>query len=96
MDITERKRAEEALAVRIAQMEAVRTAAEITTGIGTPDLLQLIIQRAMDLLCADNSTIYLWDEATHTVMPRAWCNVGELMRGAPAPWGGGGDGRTAS
>ena len=80
MDITERKRAEEALAVRIAQMEAVRTVAEeITRELALPTLLQLIIQRAMDLLCADNSTIYLWDEATHTVMPRAWCNVGEWM-----------------
>jgi GAF domain-containing protein len=33
----------------------------------------------MDLLHADNSIIYLWDEATHTVMPRAWCNIGEWI-----------------
>src|SRR5437879_9189104 len=63
MDITERKRAEEALAVRIAQMEAVRTVAEeITRELALPTLLQLIIRRAMDLLHADNSIIYLWDE----------------------------------
>jgi PAS domain S-box-containing protein len=80
MDITERQRAEEALAVRIAQMEAVRTVAEeITRELALPTLLQLIIRRAMDLLHADNSTIYLWDEATRTVMPRAWCNVGEWI-----------------
>ena len=80
MDITERQRAEEALAVRIAQMEAVcAVAEEITRELALPTLLQLIIRRATDLLRADNSTIYLWDEATHTVMPRAWCNVGEWI-----------------
>ena len=80
MDITERKRAEEALAVRITQMEAVRTVAEeITRELELPTLFQLIIRRAIDLLHADNGIIYRWDEATHTVMPRAWCNFGEWM-----------------
>src|SRR5215510_7480810 len=80
MDITERKRAEEALAMRIAQMEAVcAVAEEITRELALPTLLQLIIQRAMDLLRADNSIIYLWDEATRTVIPSAWCNVGEWI-----------------
>ncbi|HSX79555.1 MAG TPA: GAF domain-containing protein, partial [Candidatus Saccharimonadia bacterium] len=80
MDITERQRAEEALAVRIAQMEAVRTVAEeITRELELPTLFQLIIRRAIDLLHADNGIIYRWDEATHTVMPRAWCNFGEWM-----------------
>jgi len=80
MDITERKRAEEALAMRIAQMEAVcAVAEEIARELELPTLLQLIIRRAMDLLHADNSIIYLWDEATHTVMPRAWCNIGEWI-----------------
>jgi PAS domain S-box-containing protein len=82
MDITERQRAEEALAARIAQMEAVRTVAEeITRELDLPTLFQLIIQRAMDLLHADNSIIYLWDEATHTVRPRAWCNIGAWIGG---------------
>jgi PAS domain S-box-containing protein len=80
MDITERKRTEEALAERIAQMEAVcAVAEEITRELALPTLLQLIIRRAMDLLHADNSIIYLWDEATHTVIPSAWCNVGEWI-----------------
>src|SRR5262249_1854926 len=80
MDITERKRAEEALAIRIAQMEAVcAVAEEIARELELPTLLQLIIRRAMDLLHADNSIIYLWDEATHTVRPRAWCNFGEWI-----------------
>jgi PAS domain S-box-containing protein len=82
MDITDRKNAEEALAARIAQMEAVRTIAEeITRELELPTLFQLIIQRAMDLLHADNSIIYLWDEATHTVRPRAWCNIGAWIGG---------------
>jgi PAS domain S-box-containing protein len=80
MDITERKRAEEALAERISQMEAVcAVAEEIARELELPTLLQLIIRRAMDLLHADNSIIYLWDEATHTVMPRAWCNYDEWL-----------------
>src|SRR5262245_24554131 len=80
MDITERQRAEEALAARIAQMEAVCTVAEeITRELELPTLFQLIIRRAIDLLHADNGIIYRWDEATHTVMPRAWCNFGEWM-----------------
>jgi PAS domain S-box-containing protein len=80
MDITERKRAEEGLAVRIAQMEAVcAVAEEIARELELPTLLQLIIRRAMDLLHADNSIIYLWDEATHTVITRAWCNFGEWL-----------------
>jgi PAS domain S-box-containing protein len=80
MDITERKRAEEALAMRIAQMEAVcAVAEEIARELELPTLLQLIIRRAMDLLHADNSIIYLWDEVTHTVMPRAWCNYDEWL-----------------
>src|SRR5262249_14643212 len=79
-DITERKRAEEALAVRIAQMEAVcAVAEEIARELELPTLLQLIIRRAMDLLHADNSIIYLWDEATHSVIPGAWCNIGEWI-----------------
>ena len=66
--------------MRITQMEAVCTVAEeITRELALPTLFQLIIRRAMDLLHADNSIIYLWDEATHTVMPRAWCNVGEWI-----------------
>jgi PAS domain S-box-containing protein len=80
MDITERKRTEDALAVRIAQMEAVcAVAEEITRELALPTLLQLIIRRAMDLLHADNSIIYLWDEATRMVIPSAWCNVGEWI-----------------
>jgi PAS domain S-box-containing protein len=80
MDITERKCTEDAMAVRIAQMEAVcAVAEEITRELALPTLLQLIIRRAMDLLHADNSIIYLWDEATRMVIPSAWCNVGEWI-----------------
>jgi PAS domain S-box-containing protein len=77
MDITERQHAEDALAARIEQMEAVRTVAEeMTRELDLPTLLELMAQRARDLLRADNSAIYLWDEATQTVIPRAWCNIG--------------------
>ena len=77
-DITERKRAEDALAMRIAQMHAVQTIAEeITRELDLSTLLTLIVHRAVDLLGAAHSVLYLWDEGTHTLHPRAWCNAGE-------------------
>jgi PAS domain S-box-containing protein len=80
-DITERKQAEEALAVRIEQMQAVHTIAEeITRELDLPTLLALIAQRAADLLRAPRSVLYLWDEMTQTLCPRAWCNAAEEPR----------------
>jgi PAS domain S-box-containing protein len=72
MDITVRKRAEEALALRMAQMEAVHSIAEeITRELNLSTLLDLIVQRVADLLGATRSVIYLWDKGTHTLRPRA-------------------------
>jgi PAS domain S-box-containing protein len=79
-DITERKQAEEALAVRIAQMQAVHAIAEeITRELDLSRLLDLIVQRAADLLEATKSVIYLWDEETLTLRPRAWYNTSEQL-----------------
>jgi PAS domain S-box-containing protein len=80
IDITKRKQAEEALAVHIEQMQAVHTIAEeITRELDLSTLLDLIVQRAVDLLGATKSVIYLWDEGTHTLRPRAWYNTSEQL-----------------
>ena len=69
--------AEEALSVRIEQMRAVHTIAEeITRELDFATLPHLIVQRAADLLGAARSVLYLWDEATQTLRPQAWCNAG--------------------
>ncbi|HEY5865230.1 MAG TPA: GAF domain-containing protein [Candidatus Tectomicrobia bacterium] len=81
LDITERKQAEEALSMRIEQMRSVHTIAEeITRELDFATLLQLIVQRAADLLGATRSVLYLWDEGTQTLCPQAWCNAGEWLR----------------
>jgi PAS domain S-box-containing protein len=82
IDITERKQAEDALAVRIAQMQAMHTIAEeITRELDLSRLLELIVQRAAALLEAGRSIVSLWDERTHTLRPRAWYNTGEWLSG---------------
>jgi PAS domain S-box-containing protein len=81
LDITERKQAEEALSVRIEQMQAVHTIAEeITRELDFDRLLRLIVQRAADLLGASRSVLYLWDETTQTLRPQAWCNAGAWLK----------------
>jgi PAS domain S-box-containing protein len=84
LDVTERKRAEEALSVRIEQMQAVHTIAEeITRELDFATLPHLIVQRAADLLGAPRSVLYLWDEATQTLRPQAWCNAGTWLKDLP-------------
>ena len=81
LDITERKQAEEALSVRIEQMQAVHTIAEeITRELDFARLPYLIVQRAADLLGATRSVLYLWDEAMQTLRPQAWCNAGAWLK----------------
>src|SRR5918996_2754798 len=71
--ITEHKRAEEALAERTARLEAVRdVAVEITRELDLTTLLGLIIRRAVELVGTQSGVVYLWDEASQTLIPRAW------------------------
>jgi signal transduction histidine kinase len=72
-EIAARHQAEEALALRIAQMEAVRTiAAEITQELALPTVLDVIVRRAVE--CVDVATegiIYLWEAADEVLIPHA-------------------------
>jgi PAS domain S-box-containing protein len=72
-DITERKVAEEALATRTLQLEAVRAVArEIARELNLPTLLQLVTQRAGELLGGVSGSCFLWDESGQCLTPIAW------------------------
>jgi GAF domain-containing protein len=72
-EIEARQRAEAALALRIEQIEAVRTiAAELTQELSLPTLLELILRRAVE--CVDAATegvILLWDTTDQVLIPHA-------------------------
>jgi PAS domain S-box-containing protein len=72
-DITERKRAEAALAERTRQLEVVRAISEeVTRELDLTRLLDLIHRRAAGLVGADRGVISLWDEGTQRLVTRAW------------------------
>jgi PAS domain S-box-containing protein len=81
-EITVRTRAEQALAARVQQVEALRAVtAEITRELEPTALLGLITQRAVDLVeAATSGAVYLWDETTEVLVPRAWHGRGEWMQ----------------
>ncbi len=80
-DITERKQAEEALAQRTRQLEAVRAISEeITRELHLATLLQLIIRRAAELVGAAGGAIHLWDEWERLLTLGAWYGQGEWRR----------------
>jgi len=66
--------AEQALAARIKQAEAVRAVTvEIARELDLTTLLGLITQRAVELVeAATSGVVYLWDEAATVLIPQAW------------------------
>jgi PAS domain S-box-containing protein len=77
-DITDRKRAEEALATRTGHLEAVQVVIEeITRELDLPRLLRLLIARAASLVGATTGTVYLWDPAARELVPGAWHGLGD-------------------
>jgi PAS domain S-box-containing protein len=78
-DITQRKRAEEQVRRRTAQLESLRQIGlELTAELRLDALLQSIIQRAMELTEADGGGLYLYDPARDVIVRRV--SVGtELM-----------------
>jgi PAS domain S-box-containing protein len=80
-DITERRRAEEALRTHTRQLEAIRAVtAEITRELDLTTLLELITQRSIELVGAVAGSVYLWDEPDEVLIPKAWHGLGEWMR----------------
>ncbi|MBI4572142.1 MAG: GAF domain-containing protein [candidate division NC10 bacterium] len=73
LDITQRKQAEEALARRTSQLDTVRTVtAEITRELDLSTLLDLITQRALELVEGTSGVVSLWDEQAQCLVPKAW------------------------
>ncbi len=76
-DITQRKQAEEALAERTRQLEAIRAVtAEITRELDLTALLELITRRAAELVGVGTGAVYLWDEASQRLVTQAWIGYG--------------------
>jgi PAS domain S-box-containing protein len=72
-DITERKQDDDALATRTRQFEAIReTTGEFIRELDLTTLLGLIARRAMELVQASRSIVFLWDEAAGALLPCAW------------------------
>jgi PAS domain S-box-containing protein len=71
-DVTERRQVALTLAERTRRLEAVRgVAAEVARELDLDTLLDLILERAVDLLEAEGGIIWLWDEALQVLTPRA-------------------------
>ncbi len=81
VDITERKRVEEALRVQAHQLEVVRgVSEEIARELNLDRLLELILRHASELVEAEGGVIVLWDEDGKALFPRLrigdyWANV---------------------
>lgn len=81
VDITERKRTEEALRAQAHQLEVVRAVSEeIARELNLDRLLELILRRANELVDAEGGVIVLWDESQKALFPRLrigdyWTNV---------------------
>ena len=81
-DITERKRAEEALATRTEQLDALRAVtAEITRELDLTKLLTLLTRRVAELSGAGNVVVYLWEQPESVLIPRARHGVGVWVDG---------------
>jgi two-component system, NtrC family, sensor kinase len=79
-DVSERKRAEDVLAERTRQLEAVRAASsEITHELDLSIVLGLILRRAAELVGAAGGSVYLWDDATRYLISRARLGLGEWL-----------------
>src|SRR4029434_7044437 len=71
-DVTERRQVALTLAERTRRLEAVRgVAAEVARELDLNTLLDLILERAVDLLGAEGGIIWLCDEALQVLTPRA-------------------------
>ena len=79
-EIRQRAQTEELLAERTERLEAVQVVTgEITRELDLTVLLQVITQRAVELVRGTSGVTYLWDESTQTLVPRAWHGLGDWM-----------------
>ena len=77
-DITDRQFATATLSKRARQLEAIRAiTAEVAQELDLTRLLELIVQRATDLVEAGQGLIRLWDEGEQALVPKAWTGAGK-------------------
>ena len=77
-DITGRRQAEQALADRTRQLDALRLVSEeITRELDLDMLLGLITRRAVELVAGMGGGVYLWDETAQQIMPHAYHGTAE-------------------
>ncbi len=96
-NITDRKGAERSLAERTRQLEAVRAISiEITRELDLTRLLELIVRRAVELLGSAAGAVILWDDATQSLVPRAWHGCGDWIADTRARLGEGLTGAVAA
>jgi PAS domain S-box-containing protein len=80
-DITERKRAEDALLLHTRQLEAIRAiGGEISRELDLAILLQIITERSAELMGAASGVVALWDKAAQILVPRAWFGPRERLK----------------
>ena len=76
----QKQRADEALALRTQQFEAVQAVTEeITRELDLSVVLNLITQRAVGLLGVGSGAVFLWDTATQRLIPKAWHGLGDWL-----------------
>jgi signal transduction histidine kinase/CheY-like chemotaxis protein len=81
-ELAERAQAEEALAARTMQLEAIRAVTnEITQELDLERVLTLIAQQAVALVGADADSLWLWDAASQTLRAESWHGHGDWMAG---------------
>ena len=69
------------LAVRTQQLEAVRAIIlEIAHETSIAPLLELVLQKAAQLVGAVSGAIYLWDATSQVLVPQVWLGCGAWMR----------------
>jgi PAS domain S-box-containing protein len=96
-DISARKQNEEALRIRTQQLEAVRAVSEeITRELDLVALLDLILQRAVNLAGASGGTILFWDEARQVLVPQVHSAIFDPLGWQNIPVGRGVVGRVAA
>lgn len=82
LDVTERVRAERALAKRTRRMHTLRDVTlDLTRELDLKTLLTLIIRKGTALVGAVSGTLHLWDETAKVLSAQAVYSLGEWTRG---------------
>ena len=77
-ELAERTRAEEALSARTRQLEAARlTTIDITRELNLSALLDLLVERAVELIAVRSGTLFLWDDAAEALVSQVTSGLGE-------------------